>query len=481
MKILIAHFTTESNEHIPYRCEMKNFILGYGDEVQDLMELREVFEKNGVEAIGSVYANGHSSGPVEKYAFEYISNRLFRDVLENRNDIDGIMLLLHGASKVEDLPGSSGEPYILAKIREIVGPHLPVAIAVDPHGNLNQEYCDMATILRSYRESPHTDMYQTQRTVLQMLIDLIKDNRRTNVVYRKLPLMLGGERSVSSDEPVKSINTLMDELETDPRILSASWHVGYLRHDSQNAGCSVVVVPTASEYNDYANEVADMLAKFVMDKRHDFHFHGNAMEPEESVATALEFAEGRVFITDSGDNTTSGATGANTFVLRQFLEVENYNNKRTLFATINDPKAARILMEMGIDKEVKLSVGQGIDELSAPVEIEGTIKTIGDVINYHGIAKKLGDVVTVSLKDKPIDLMVANTGVSFAEIAQYTAANVDPNEYDVVIVKQGYIFPQIDAIADLSIMSLTDGATQQRAERLPYKLISRPMFPIDQF
>ena len=481
MKILIGHFTTESNEHIPFRCEMKNFILGYGDEVQDLMELRSVFERNKVDAIGSVYANGHSSGPVEKNAFAYISNRLLRDVQENRNDIDGIMLLLHGASKIEDLPGSSGEPYILAKIREIVGPHLPVAIAVDPHGNLNQEYCDMATILRSYRHSPHTDMYDTQRTVLQMLIDLINENRRTKVVYRKLPLMLGGERSVSSDEPVKSINKLLDEVEQDPRILSASWHVGYLRHDSQNAGCSIIVVPTSSDYLEYANEVADTLAKFVMDRRHDFRFHGNAMEPDETVQAALEFADGRVFITDSGDNTTSGATGANTYILRQFLELDDYKNKRTLFATINDPKSARSLMEIGIDKQVRFSVGQGIDELSAPVEVEGTIKTVGDVINYHGIAKKLGDVVTVAIKDKPIDLMIANTGVSFAEINQYVAANVDPHEYDIVIVKQGYIFPQIDAIADFSIMSLTDGATQQRAERLPYKLISRPMYPIDKF
>ena len=93
MKILIAHFTTESNEHIPGRCELKNYILRYGDEVQDMMHLREVFEKNRVRVIGSIYANGHSSGIVEKHAFAYIVNRLLRDVWENKNEMDGILLL----------------------------------------------------------------------------------------------------------------------------------------------------------------------------------------------------------------------------------------------------------------------------------------------------------------------------------------------------------------------------------------------------
>ncbi|MBF9003535.1 M81 family metallopeptidase [Vibrio nitrifigilis] len=481
MKILIGHFTSESNEHVPYLGELKNFILGYGDEVQDLMHLRDVFKENDVEAIGSIYANGHTSGPVEKHAFEYILNRLITDVNKYRNDIDGILLLLHGASKIQDLPGSSGEPLILSKIRDIMGPYFPVAIVVDPHGNLNQDYCESATILRSYRESPHTDMYPTHQYVAQLLIDLIKDNRKTNAVYRKLPLILGGERSVSTDEPVRSINQLLDKVEQDERIMSASWHVGYIRHDSQNIGCSIVVVPSSKEYSEYANEVADMLANYVMDKRHEFHFHGNALEPEEALTTALDFAQGRVFITDSGDNTTSGATGANTYILRQFLAASDYQDKKILFATINDPNATRELLKQSEGDKVTFTVGQNIDELSQPVELSGTIKRMGIVHNILGVKRKFGDVVTVAIDGAPIDVMVANVGISFAELHQYEAAQVDPYQYDIVIVKQGYIFPEINAIADMSIMSLTNGTTYQVAEKLPFRLIDRPMFPIDQF
>ena len=76
-----------------------------------------------------------------------------------------------------------------------------------------------------------------------MLCDLLKHRQNIHAIYRKLPLILGGEQSVSTDEPVRSINQFMNELEQDPRILSCSWHVGYLRHDCPEAGCGIVVIP----------------------------------------------------------------------------------------------------------------------------------------------------------------------------------------------------------------------------------------------
>ena len=60
----------------------------------------------------------------------------------------------------------------------------------------------------------------------------------------------------------------MDEMEKDPRILSASWHVGYLRHDCPEAGCGVVVIPATGADHAYAEQKADELAAYVWGKRH---------------------------------------------------------------------------------------------------------------------------------------------------------------------------------------------------------------------
>ena len=75
---------------------------------------------------------------------------------------------------------------------------------------------------------------------------------------------------MSADEPLRSINQYMDELEQDPRLLSVSWHVGYIRHDTDVAGCGVVVVPADNQYRDYAEKIADELADFIWQRRHDF-------------------------------------------------------------------------------------------------------------------------------------------------------------------------------------------------------------------
>ena len=51
----------------------------------------------------------------------------------------------------------------------------------------------------------------------------------------------------------------MDEMEKDPRILSCSWHVGYIRHDCPEAGCGIVVVPQTENDIEYCEKIADEL------------------------------------------------------------------------------------------------------------------------------------------------------------------------------------------------------------------------------
>ena len=59
--------------------------------------------------------------------------------------------------------------------------------------------------------------------------------------------------------------------------------------------------------------IADQLADY--ERRHEFHHTGLTAEPEEALRMALDFEGKPVVITDSGDNTTSGATGWNHICL----------------------------------------------------------------------------------------------------------------------------------------------------------------------
>ena len=481
MKVLIGQFINEANANIPVKDEITTFDIAFGDELIEKMQVGDIFEQAGIEIIPSVYAVSGASGVIKRHTFDYIEACFLNAVREHLHEIDGIYLMLHGASEVDGL--GSGDHHILKAIRDLVGPYIPITVACDPHGNLCQDYVEATTAIRSYRQSPHTDSRDTWRKMAQMVCDLVKDRQNIHSVYRKLPMILGGEQSVSADEPVRSINQYLDELEQDPRILSCSWHVGYIRHDTDVAGCGIVVVPATEADQAYAEEVADKLADYVWNKRHEFHYTGTTAKPEDALAMALGF-EGKPFvITDSGDNTTSGATGWNTFILRQALAAKS--DKRILFASICDPKTCDQLDGLDLGTKTEIELGVGHDAMSEKVKLEVTVLSKGQVvrpigIGTEGIAKTFGKCVVVHVEGTAIDVIVANHRQSYAHAIQFESAGVNWMDYDVTVVKQGYIFPYLKENAAGYVMSLTDGATPQDTASIPFKRIMRPMFPVDQ-
>ena len=481
MKVLIGEFITESNENIPRKNEITAYDIAFGEECVRKMHVGDIFAQAGIEVIPAVYAVSGASGVIKRHTFDYIEACFIRTVEEHLNEIDGIYMMLHGASEVEGL--GSGEHHILAEVRKRVGPYVPIYVACDPHGNLCKEYVESAQVVRSYRESPHTDSIQTRRIVAGMLCEALKKRENIHAVYRKLPLILGGEQSVSADEPVKSINQYMDEMEKDPRICSASWHVGYIRHDPPVAGCGIVVTPATAADQEYAEQAADALAAYVWDKRHEFHYTGLTAEPDKALEMAMAQEKGPVFITDSGDNVTSGATGWNTYILRQVLALKD-TDKTFLFASICDPQCCRGLMEAEIGEERHITLGVGHDELSAPVELDVTVKSKGEIVRSgttgSTIMKVFGHCVTAHVKETGIDIVVADSEKTFSAKIIYDRAHVDWNDYDITVVKQGYIFPELKEAAAFYVMSLTGGATPQNTKKLQFKRIQRPMYPIDE-
>ena len=136
-KVLVAQFVTESNANIPYKTDLENYDLRFGEDAISQMNMGTVFADAGIEVVPSVYANGFSGGVVTRNAFDYIENRLLNDIRANLGTLDGMFLHLHGASEVEDI--GSGDHHILKEVRKLVGPYMPIVVACDPHGNLCTE------------------------------------------------------------------------------------------------------------------------------------------------------------------------------------------------------------------------------------------------------------------------------------------------------------------------------------------------------
>ena len=101
MKILVGEFITESNANIPQKCEISNYKMLFGDDCIRALHVADVFEQAGFELIPSVLADAGAAGVIKKDTFDYIESCFVRAVREHIHEIDGMFLMLHGASEVE--------------------------------------------------------------------------------------------------------------------------------------------------------------------------------------------------------------------------------------------------------------------------------------------------------------------------------------------------------------------------------------------
>jgi microcystin degradation protein MlrC len=78
-----------------------------------------------------------------------------------------------------------------------------------------------------------------------------------------------------------------------------------------------------------------------------------------------------------------------------------------------------------------------------------------------------------------VELVLTAGRRAFTTVERFREAGIDPIERRVVVVKQGYLFPELRAIAAGAIMALSPGFTDLRLEGLPYRRIRRPVYPLD--
>jgi microcystin degradation protein MlrC len=133
-----------------------------------------------------------------------------------------------------------------------------------------------------------------------------------------------------------------------------------------------------------------------------------------------------------------------------------------------------------VEKAVKAGVGGKVDEYAGaaidnrfapPVRLNGIIKSVvhGDQHAETEVVVQVGSVnVIVTKKRKP-----------YHHEADFTRLGLDPRKTDIVVVKIGYLVPELYDIRADWVMALTPGGVDQDLHRLPFKRIRHPMFPFD--
>jgi len=176
-----------------------------------------------------------------------------------------------------------------------------------------------------------------------------------------------------------------------------------------------------------------------------------------------------------GDNPTAGGAGDVTWTLEQLLarpEFKSADGPSLIYASIPGPEFVEKALEIGIGGNIKATAGAAVDDrFAGPVELEGSIQAIyeGDRDAETEVVVKVGSInVIVTKKRKP-----------YHHLSDFTNIGLDPRQTDIVVVKIGYLVPELYDIRGDWVMALTPGGVDQDLNRLGYKRIDRPMFPLD--
>jgi len=289
--------------------------------------------------------------PVECCSFFKTGGRrhrrcLFLRRLRDENpDAVGVYIWFHGSMEVDGI--GSGELYLLKEIRKVLKNGCLIAISLDAHANITDELCDYADIISGFKTVPHTDQVETQQRSAKALVDCLLNNVRPCSKMVRVPFLLKNDTLQTAYEPLKSLIRKTLDLEKREDIFTANLFLGHCWIDAPNTSASTVV--TAMN-EDVALSVAKDLANKLWATRKDYKFLCEAELPLECVNRAVAGAEKRIFITDSGDNTTAGAEGESTEILE--LLMDKNPDKKTCVAGITDFEMVSGLWERQDGEEV---------------------------------------------------------------------------------------------------------------------------------
>jgi microcystin degradation protein MlrC len=141
-----------------------------------------------------------------------------------------------------------------------------------------------------------------------------------------------------------------------------------------------------------------------------------------------------------------------------------------VLAGITDRPATEAAYAAGQGAGIRIKIGATLDPKgSSPVEIDATVKFL--LPADKPIDREA--VLTVG----GIDLVVASKRRPYHDIADFTRLGLDLRTAKIVVVKSGYLSPELAPLANPSIMALSPGVVDQFVERLPRHRYQHPIFP----
>ena len=472
-KIAIAGLAIESSTFSPAKTEAAAFLAREGDAVFNYYPFLKKQTSQRKSADWRPTLRGHAlpGGIVTRKAYDSLVGKTL-NMLEKELPLDGLFFDIHGAMSVVGIDDPEGD--FIKKIRALVGTKTLISTSMDLHGNVSKRLAEHTDLITCYRMAPHEDALESKQRAVDNLLSRLISGKGTPKykAWIPVPILLPGEKTSTRIEPGKSLYQKVQPMTEKKGVIDAAIWVGYAWADEpRNHGVVMVTGDNKKE----VSESADSLALAFWDVRNEFEFVAPTANLKTCLSYALKSNKKPYIISDMGDNPTAGGAGDVTWTLRELLNNKAFKNDtgpELIYASIPGPEMIKAALKGGLNSAVSAKVGAQVDNrFSPPILLEGTVEAIhqGDVHAETEVVIRVGSIkVIVTKKRKP-----------YHREKDFTQLGLNPRKTDILVVKIGYLVPELYNMRGDWIMALTPGGVDQDLERLNYKRIKRPMFPLD--
>ena len=470
---------------------MQTYAVQRGQQYYDMHELSQTSMAGFIQAskrldfelIPLIFAATDPGGTISTEVFDTLGGEAL-NMLREQGPFDGVLLNQMGAAVSEEYPDMDGE--LARRVREIVGPEVPVAMTLDLHANVSQQMADETDALVIYKTNPHTDAVPRAHDASDLVVRMAREKWRPAKWLEMPPMVVGIFQHDTRDMPMKSVINDLETVLAQPGIVGGSIGEGYPWSDVHENGLACYVLHESS-INE-AKKAALWIADRAWANRKELYepvgpTASKAVKYALTQAAAKPEDSGPIVLLDVGDNIGAGSSGDSTFLLAEAVK----QGASSWLQTVRDTEAISACLEAGIGNNVTVEVGGKTDSLHGePVRLSGRVTRISDgrfedsgTVHAGWRFFDGGTTVVIETVEGPTVALVT-TRVGNMSREQFYSLGYRPDDFDVVVAK-GVVspLPAYQPIASELLTVNTPGATSADMSSFEYKRVRKSLYPLD--
>lgn len=421
-----------------------------------------ICEAEGAEFVPLFHTLLGALGPASDEAVDHYTREIVEGLCSN-GPLDGVVLFLHGACWAAGY--ADVERHVIDAVRA-AAPSLPIAVALDYHGNIDRRTLRRADIAVAYRHSPHVDMGETGERATRALLRLLREGRRPGLAVARPDVVIPSIMSATALEPLASIIAGARAVEA-AADCDISIMAGFSYADSANTGMSVICLDW--EGQEAAEAKAEAFSDRLREARHAIASAIPILGVEEALADVeRQPAKGRpVVLLEHADRMNDS-----THLLRALL---TRDVGRVNVPFLLDAETAAQAHAAGEGAEITVSLaGRTAPETGGPVEAVARVLWSGPKSftvsgrYQHGSFVDLG--LTALIQIGAIRISVVSHFAFAVDGDPFFIFGEKPEDYDVILLRSKTHFRDFyEPMADRILVVDTPDLGPADVRQIPYR------------